>query len=119
MKGGEYPGYPNEINGYGGLWDPHHFSGQNPALSGYPDILTAFNSDLGKFKHFCFFLIQKIGKKNSDLIGDLKTFPIGVVFKTHCDNFGCWGWNKLFILVSNFIVVGPDDKDAKINFGKR
>lgn len=55
LKGGEYPGYPNEINGYGGLWDPHHFSGQNPALSGYPDILTAFNSDLGKFKHFVSF----------------------------------------------------------------
>ncbi|XP_066148865.1 protein Fer3-like [Euwallacea fornicatus] len=45
-SGAEYPGYPNEINGYGGLWDPHHFPSQNPALGGYPDILTAFNSDL-------------------------------------------------------------------------
>lgn len=69
LKGGEYPGYPNEINGYGGLWDPHHFPGQNPALSGYPDILTAFNSDLGKCKDFfCFYyknfweLDQKIWK---------------------------------------------------------
>lgn len=47
---GEYPGYPNDLAGYSGLWDPHHcLSGQNPGLSGYPDILTAFNSELGKF----------------------------------------------------------------------
>ncbi|XP_049824412.1 protein Fer3-like isoform X1 [Aethina tumida] len=47
-NGGEFPNYPGELNGYSTLWDPHHCPlGQNPALSGYPDILTAFNSDLG------------------------------------------------------------------------
>ncbi|KAG5873453.1 hypothetical protein JTB14_007220 [Gonioctena quinquepunctata] len=41
------PGYPPDINGYPGLWDPHHcLAGQNPALGAYPDILTAFNPDL-------------------------------------------------------------------------
>lgn len=45
---GEYPNYPSDLAGYSGLWDPHHcISGQSPALPGYPDILTAFNSDLG------------------------------------------------------------------------
>lgn len=50
FQSGEYPGYPNDLAGYSGIWDPHHcLSGQNPGLSGYPDILTAFNSELGKF----------------------------------------------------------------------
>ncbi|XP_050315823.1 protein Fer3-like isoform X2 [Anthonomus grandis grandis] len=60
---GEFPGYPNEINGYGGLWDPHHFSGQNPALGGYPDILTAFNSDLVWPRQQCGSLVSnRIGR---------------------------------------------------------
>ncbi|RZC37892.1 Fer3 [Asbolus verrucosus] len=47
LKGADFPNYPNEISGYGGLWDPHHcLGGQNPGLGGYPDILTAFNSEL-------------------------------------------------------------------------
>ncbi|KAK9745195.1 Helix-loop-helix DNA-binding domain [Popillia japonica] len=46
-NGADYPNYPTDIPPYGGLWDPHHcLTGQNPALSGYPDILTAFNSEL-------------------------------------------------------------------------
>lgn len=46
----DFASYPPEINGYPGLWDPHHcLATQNSALGGYPDILTAFNSDLGKY----------------------------------------------------------------------
>lgn len=42
------PSYPSDISSYGGLWDPHHcLPGQNPPLGGYPDIITAFNTELG------------------------------------------------------------------------
>ncbi|CAG9857428.1 unnamed protein product [Phyllotreta striolata] len=47
-NGPDYPAYPPDINGYpAAIWDPHHcLSAQNSALGGYPDILSAFNSDL-------------------------------------------------------------------------
>lgn len=51
MQGGDFNNYPNEITPYGSLWDPHHCLGaQNPSLSGYSDIITAFNSELGKVR---------------------------------------------------------------------
>ncbi|KAF7274344.1 protein Fer3-like [Rhynchophorus ferrugineus] len=65
-NGTEFPGYPNDINGYGALWDPHHFPGQNPAIGGYPDILTAFNSDLVWPRQQCGGLVSnRIGRSSS------------------------------------------------------
>ncbi|XP_060533677.1 protein Fer3-like [Cylas formicarius] len=65
-NGPEFPGYPADINGYGGLWDPHHFPGQNPALPGYPDILTAFNSDLVWPRQQCGGLVSnRMGRNGS------------------------------------------------------
>lgn len=50
LQGGDFNSYPNEITPYSSLWDPHHcLSGQNPSLSGYSDIITAFNSELGLY----------------------------------------------------------------------
>ncbi|XP_017777454.1 PREDICTED: protein Fer3-like [Nicrophorus vespilloides] len=53
--GGDFPpNYPNELASYGGIWDPHHcLGGQNPAISGYPEILTAFNPDIAWPRQQC------------------------------------------------------------------
>ncbi|XP_023014767.2 protein Fer3 [Leptinotarsa decemlineata] len=65
------PGYPPpDINGYPGLWDPHHcLAGQNPALSGYPDILTAFNSDLVWQRQQCGSLVPNRLSRNGSSNG--------------------------------------------------
>ncbi|KAH1011459.1 protein Fer3 [Dendroctonus ponderosae] len=65
-NGAEFPNYSSDINGYGGLWDPHHFPGQSPALGGYPDILTAFNSDLVWQRQQCGGLVSnRLGRSGS------------------------------------------------------
>ncbi|KAF5291754.1 hypothetical protein FQA39_LY14242 [Lamprigera yunnana] len=46
-KGSEVTNYHGDISTYGSLWDPHHcLAAQNPPLGGYPDIITAFNTEL-------------------------------------------------------------------------
>ncbi|XP_050502959.1 protein Fer3-like [Diabrotica virgifera virgifera] len=66
-NGPDFPGYPADLNGYPGIWDPHHcLSAQNSALSGYPDILTAFNSDLVWQRQQCGGLVpNRLGRTGS------------------------------------------------------
>ncbi|CAH1118462.1 unnamed protein product, partial [Phaedon cochleariae] len=60
------PGYHPDLNGYPGIWDPHHcLSGQNGGLTGYPEILTAFNSDLVWQRQQCGVLVPNRLGRNS------------------------------------------------------
>nr|CAI5868671.1 unnamed protein product [Callosobruchus analis] len=66
-SGPDFPGYHPEINAYPALWDPHHcLTSQNPALTGYPDILTAFNTDLVWQRQQCGNMVSnRLGRSGS------------------------------------------------------
>ncbi|KAF5292651.1 hypothetical protein FQR65_LT11203 [Abscondita terminalis] len=65
-KGNEVPNYHGDISSYGTLWDPHHcLAGQNPSgLGGYPDIITAFNTELAWQRQQCGGLVANRLSRN-------------------------------------------------------